>query len=136
MQIGIGRDRPEESERIMDTIRQLQARIDKLELELNRIAGMAEQGAKMCKSEFDKKGLLLIAQAADTALNTQPAPQAEWTPRRLVPTVRVKRDAFDADNRRGQVGVIVGSAADYFEIEFEDGITEGVKRSEVEPLTE
>lgn len=109
----------------MDTIRQLQARIDKLELELNRIAGMAEQGAKMCKSEFDKKGLLLIAQAADAALNTQP-PQVEWTPREGM-AVQVK-----ATGERGTIFMHVNR---YYQwrVQFTNGELKDHSTDELEP---
>lgn len=61
----------------MDVIETLQARISTLEVELSRIVGMAEQGAAMAKTDWDKRGLLLILRTAQAAL--EPAAPSELT---------------------------------------------------------
>lgn len=76
-----------------------------------------------------------LARMASEALGDDDnAPAPEPAPRRIVPNVRVKYTATDAAHRSGQLGVIVGSAVDYLEVEFEDGLVEGVKRTELQSV--
>lgn len=48
--------------------------------------------------------------------------------------VRVKADATDAAAWRGKPGMLVGSAGDYYEVDFGDGIARGIKKAETEPF--
>lgn len=64
----------------MDVIETLQARISALEVELSRIAGMAEQGAKMAQSDMDKRGLQAILRTAEAALESKDAAPVEIVP--------------------------------------------------------
>lgn len=96
----------------MDVIETLQARINKLEIELNRIAGMAEQGAKMAKNDMDKRGLQAILRTAEAALEPKAAP-AE-------PTIKVGDDvkvvSGEYEGRKGKVITISPSARDNYRV--------------------